>query len=175
MCWEPNLIMGFIDAVVHILNKNKKWIVGGAILYLIPVIYRLTMKNSIVPILDKTLFLYHRNSQIIPVNLETLGTLFLIPSAVGAVLGTTLLENIFNRRLTGFERYLSRVFGSLSFAFLWITIQFIGFNFFNSVAPWGSSLWSSPDVYARNLLVALIVAPLVPYIIELALKIKMRK
>ena len=158
--------MGFFNALTASLNKNKKVIVTGAVLYLLPVIYRFATKNSIVPILDNTLFLYHRNSQITPVNLETLGLTFLIPAAVGAVVGASFLESVFNRRFTGMEKYLARVFGSLSFAFLWIALHFIGYSFFNPVLPWGGHLWAGTEAYARNLLVALVVGPLVPYIFE---------
>ena len=158
--------MGLFSAVLASLNKNKKAIVTGAALYLFPVIYRFATKSSLVPMLNSTLFLYHRNSQITPVNLETLGLTFLIPTAVGAVVGAGFLENIFNRRFTGMEKYLARVFGSLSFAFLWIALHFIGFSFFNPVLPWDGHLWVGTGAYARNLLVALVVGPLVPYIFE---------
>lgn len=100
--------------------------------------------------------------------------MFLIPGAVGAVVGTTFLENIFNRRFTGLEKYMARVFGSIVFAFAWTTVQFFGFLFFNPPGPWGSSLWASPDTYARNLLVALLIAPLVPYVIEFIHKMMKR-
>ncbi len=162
--------MGIVGAAIESLGKNKKWFIGGAILYLLPVFYRLATKTSIVPILNNTLFLYNRNSQITPVNLETLGITFLIPCAVGAVVGTSFLENVFNRRFQGLEKYLAMVFGSLSFAFLWIALHFIGFNFFNPVTPWGTHLWAGTGAYARNLLVALIVGPLVPYVIEFVYK-----
>ncbi len=153
------------------LNKNKKWVTIGAILYLLPVFYRLFTRVSIVPLLDTTIFLRHIDSQIVPVNLETLGMLFVIVGAVGAVVGTSFLEIIFNRRFAGLEKYLARVFGSLTFAFGWTVVQFFGFIFFNPIGPWGNSLWSSPDVYARNLIVALTLAPLVPYLIEFIYKL----
>ncbi|MBI2005330.1 MAG: hypothetical protein HYS80_01040 [Candidatus Aenigmarchaeota archaeon] len=162
--------MRLVGAISESLDKNKKWILFGAIIYLLPVVYRLLTQNSFVPLLDSTLFLSHRDSQIIPVNLETLGALFIIPGALGAAIGTTFLEVIFERRFTRFERYLARVFGSMTLAIGWISVQFFGFLFFNPIGSWGSSLWSGPDVYARNLLVALIVAPLVPYMIEFVYK-----
>lgn len=158
--------MGILQAVIESLNKNKKWVLTGAALYLAPVFYRFLTKNSIVPILNSTLFLRHSDSQIIPVNLETLGITFLLPTAVGAVVGVSFLENVFNRRFTGMEKYLARVFGSLVAAFVWIALQFIGFSFFNPLTPWGTHLWAGTGAYARNLLIALIVAPLVPYAIE---------
>ncbi|MBI1978820.1 MAG: hypothetical protein HYS62_02020 [Candidatus Aenigmarchaeota archaeon] len=164
--------MDILEALLKSLSKNKKWIIVGAIIYLIPVIYRLTTENSFVPFLDNTLFLYQRSSQIIPVNLETLGALFLIPSAIGAIIGVSFLENLFSRRFSGLEKYVGRVFGSLFFAVGWTAMQFSGFVFFNPVGPWGNLLWSGPDVYARNLLVALTVGPLVPYAIEFIYKIK---
>ncbi|MEK6909621.1 MAG: hypothetical protein AABW61_00930 [Candidatus Aenigmatarchaeota archaeon] len=167
--------MGILRAVAESLNKNKKWIVAGAMLYLAPVFYRLVTKTSVVPILDNTLFLYNRNSQIMPVNLETLGITFLIPCAVGAIVGTGFLENIFNRRFQGFEKYLSRVFGSVLFAFAWIALHFIGFSFFKPVTPWGAHLWAGTGAYARNLLIALVVGPLVPYAIEFVYKIARSK
>ena len=162
--------MGLFKALLESLNKNKKWVVAGAILYLIPVFYRFATKSSIVPILNSTLFLYHKNSQITPINLETLGSTFIIPTAVGAIVGTSFLEILFERRFTGLEKYLARVFGSVSFAFLWIAAHYIGSNFFNATAPWGTHLFSSMNFYARNLLVALIVAPIVPYLIEFIYK-----
>lgn len=167
--------MELFKSLIESLNKNKKWIVIGAILYLLPVLYRLVTTNSVVPILDMTLFLRHSDSQILPVNLETLGLMFLIPGAVGAVVGTTFLEHIFNRRFVGLEKYLARIFGSMVFAFGWTAIQFFGFIFLNPVGPWGNSLWSSPDAYARNLLVALTIAPLVPYVIEFVFRFSMKK
>lgn len=158
--------MGFFDSLAVSLNKNKKWIITGAILYLLPVFYRVITKNSVVPILNSTLFLRNVDSQVMPVNLESSGVTFLLPTAVGAIVGASLLENIFNRRFTGMEKYLARVFGSLSFAFLWIALHFIGYNFFNPVTPWGAHLWAGTGAYARNLLVALIAGPLVPYVVE---------
>ena len=152
------------------LNKNKKWIIAGAIFYLLPVFYRVITKNSVVPILNSTLFFRNVDSQVMPVNLESLGVTFLLPTAVGAIVGTSFLENIFNRRFTGMEKYLARVFGSLSFAFLWIALHFIGYSFFNPVTPWGAHLWAGTGAYARNLLIALVVGPLVPYVIEFAYK-----
>lgn len=166
--------MGILQAAAESLNKNKKVIITGAVLYLLPVFYRFATKSSTVPILNNTLFLYHRNSQITPVNLETLGLTFLIPAAVGAVAGQSFLENVFNRRFTGVEKYLARVFGSLSFAFLWIALHFIGSSFFNTVTPWGSSLFAGTTYYARNLLIALVAGPLVPYVIEFVYK-RMKK
>lgn len=158
--------MGLFSAVIESLNKNKKVVLIGAILYLAPVIYRLATKNSVVPFLNKTLFLYHRDLQITPVNLETFGATFLIPCAVGAVAGESLLENIFNRRFTGVEKYLARLFGSLSVAFVWIALHFIVSSFFNTATPWGNNLWAGTGAYARNLLIALVVGPLVPYAVE---------
>lgn len=166
--------MGLFEGAVQSLSKNKKWIAAAGVLYLIPVFYRLITKNSIVPVLDKTLFLYHSNSQTVPVNLETLGTLFVIPGALGAVVGANFLENIFNRRFAGLEKYLARVLGAFSFTLLWIAVHFIGYNFFNPVGPWGTHIWAAPSVYARNLLVAITLAPLVPYAVEFVYK-RMKK
>ncbi len=167
--------MGIVSAVLASLNKNKKAIIAGAVLYLAPVVYRFATKSSIVPLLNSTIFLYHRDSQITPVNLETLGLTFLIPTAVGAVLGQSFLENTFNRRFTGVEKYLARVFGSVSFAFLWIAFHFIGSSFFNITAPWGVSLFAGTTFYARNLLIALVAGPLVPYAIEFIYKLVRKK
>lgn len=158
--------MDFLRAAAESLNKNKKWIMVGAIVYLLPVIYRFATENSLVPLLDDTLFLYHRDSQITPINLDNLRTFFVIPSAIGAIVGASFLENIFERRFSGLEKYLARLFGSLSVAFAWIIIEFVGYSFFNPVGPWGNTILSPPAVYARNLLIALVVAPLVPYLIE---------
>lgn len=162
--------MGFFGALLRSLNKNKKWIIIGAVLYTIPVFYRIITENSFVPLLDTTLFLSHTDSQIMPVNIETLRIFFAVPAAVGAVVGTSFLENIFERRFAGLEKYLARVFGSLSFTFAWIALEFIGYSFFNLVGPWGNPLWAGPSVYGKNLIVALIIAPLVPYAIEFAAK-----
>ena len=167
--------MGIVGAAIESLNKNKKWIVAGAMLYLAPVFFRLVTKNSVVPILDNTLFFYSGNSQIIPVNLETLGVTFLIPCAVGALIGTSFLEGVFSRRFQGFEKYLARVFGSLSLAFAWIVLHFIGFSFFNPVTPWGGHLWAGTGAYAKNLLIALVVGPLVPYVMEFVYKIRIKR
>lgn len=153
------------------LNKNKKWVLIGALLYMIPVIYRYATKHSVVPILDDTLFFYHSNSQTIPVNLETFGIPFIIIGAIGAIFGTTYLEILFNRRFAGFEKYVGRVLGSLFFAFCWVIIQFLGYSFFNPIGPWGNHIWVGPDAYARNLLLALVVSPLIPYLIELIYKL----
>lgn len=158
----PKLVKYAIES----LQENKRWIIIGAILYLIPVFYRLTTGNSFVPILDSTLFLYYRDSQITPVNLEILGALFLIPGSLGAVIGASFLEKVFNRRFAGLEKYLARVLSSLTFGLAFTAIQFFGFLFLNPAGPLGSGLWSAPDAYARNLLVAIIVAPLVPYVFE---------
>ena len=158
--------MGIFEAAVHSLNKIKKWIVTGTAFYLVPIFYRFATNNSLVPILNKTIFLYHKNSQITPVNLETLGITFVIPCAVGAIVGASFMENAFNRRFHGFEKYLARVFGSLLFAFAWIALHFLGNSFFNPVLPWGTHLWAGTGAYARNLLIALVAAPLVPYVIE---------
>ncbi len=152
--------------VVESVKANKWWVILAIILYILPAAYRLSTGNSIIPILNSTLFLYHDESQITPINLEVLGALFLIPGVLGAVLGVTFLEKLSGRKLVGWEKYVARVFGSLSVALGWTAIQFFGFLFFNPSGPWGDSLWASPDAYARNLLVALIVAPLVPYLIE---------
>lgn len=157
---------------VEALKENKKWVIIGIVLYLLPVFYRLTTGNSFVPLLDNTLFLRQSDSQITPVNLETLGALFLIPGVLGAVVGMSFLEKIFSRRFTGVEKYLARVMGSVTVGISWTIIQFFGFLFFNPSGPWGNSLWSSPDVYARNLLVALLAAPLVPYVFELVYKFR---
>ena len=162
--------MGLVGALIHGLNKNKKWIISGAILYLLPVFYRLVTKSSIVPFLNSTLFLRHSDSQIIPVNLETLGVTFIIPTAIGAIVGVSFLESVFNRRFTGMEKYLARVFGSLVAAFAWIALQFIGYSFFNPLTPWGTHLWAGTGAYARNLLIALVVAPFIPYIFEFVYK-----
>ncbi len=159
--------MDISTSLFRSLNKNKKWIVLGAFLYLLPVFYRFATKESVVPILNKTLFIYNSNSQIMLVNLQSLGFLFAIPTAVAALVGTSFLENLFERKFSGFEKYLARVLGSLSFAIFWATVQFIGYNFLNPVGPWGSSVWPSPDnAYVRNFLVALSIGPLLPYIIE---------
>ncbi len=167
--------MQVLKYIVESLKENKRWIIITIMLYLLPVIYRLTTSNSFIPILDSTLFLYHRDFQIIPVNLETLGMLFLIPGALGAVVGTSFLEKIFSRRFTGLEKYLARVLGSLVFGLGWTVVQFFGFLFFNPVGPWGSSLWAGPEVYARNLLIALTIAPLLPYVIEFVYRIRITK
>ena len=123
-------------------------------------------ENFLVPLLDTTLFLYHRDSQITPINLDNLRTLFVIPSAIGAIVGANFLENLFERRFSGLEKYLARLFGSLSVAFAWIIIEFVGYSFFNPVGPWGNTIISPPAVYARNMLIALVVAPLAPYLFE---------
>lgn len=159
--------MGLFSALIASLIKNKKWILAGIALYIAPVLYRFLAKSSVVPILNSTLFLFHQNSQITPVNLETLGLTFLIPSVVGALVGVSFLEHVFDRRFTGFEKYLARVFGSVSLAFLWVAVHFIGSSFFNPVAPWGGQLFAGSNFYARNLLIALVAAPLVTYVIEL--------
>lgn len=158
--------MNILGALVKSLNKNKKWIIIGAIIYLTPLIYRLGTQTSFVPILDSTLFLYHQNSQIIPVNFETLRVLFIIPAAVGAIIGASFLEQIFDRRFAGLEKYLARVFGSLGTTFAWIALEFIGYSFFNPAAPWGNNIWIGPSAYVKNILIALIFAPLVPYVTE---------
>ncbi len=159
--------MGIFSSAIEGLDKNKRWVVSGAILYLIPVFYRLFTKDSIVPIINGTLFLYHKNFQVTPVNLEMIGLTFLIPCAVGAIVGNSFLESLFERRFAGVEKYLSRVFGSLAFAFLWISLHFFGHNFFNPSTPWGNQLWSGSEYYVRNLLLALFIGPLIPYLIEL--------
>ena len=166
--------MGFFSVLAASLNKNKKLILFGAVLYLAPVIYRFATKSSIVPILNTTLFLRNVGSQVTPVNLEMLGITFILPTAVGAIVGTTFLETLFDRKFAGLEKYLARVFGSLSFAFAWIVLQFLGYSFFNPMLPWGTHLWAGTGAYARNLLIALILAPLVPYAIEFIYR-KIRK
>ncbi len=167
--------MGISEALTGSLKKNIKWIILAMLLYLLPVFYRFQTSNSIVPIIDKTLFIYHINSQIVPVNLETLGVTFLIPSALGAIVGLNFLENIFERRFKGMEKYMGLLFGSLAFTFAWISVHYIGYNFITVVLPWGSSLWIGPSAYARNLLVAAIAAPVVPYIIRYAITIILRE
>jgi hypothetical protein len=162
--------MGLVGAVLESLNKNRKWVAIGAILYLLPVFYRILTKDSVVPLLNATLFLRNTGSQITPVNLETVGFTFIIFTAVGAMVGTSFLESIFSRRFAGMEKYLARVFGSLSFTFGWIIIQFLGYSFFNPATIWGSSLWAGPNVYLRSLVIGLAVAPLVPYAIEFLYK-----
>lgn len=167
--------MGLVDAVLKSLGKNKKWIFFGSVLYLLPVLYRFATKNSIVPILNTTLFLRNIASQVTPVNLEMIGVTFILPTAVGAVIGVTFLETLFDRKFVGLEKYLARVFGSLSVAFAWIALQFLGYSFFNPLLPWGTHLWAGTGAYARNLLIALILAPLVPYTIEFIYKISRKR
>ncbi|MBI2545066.1 MAG: hypothetical protein HYW22_00490 [Candidatus Aenigmarchaeota archaeon] len=159
--------MRLVRTILESLGKNWKWIVFGAVLYVLPALYRYFTTNSLVPILDYTLFLYQQNSQIIPVNLETLGALFLIQGSLGAIVGNSFFEMILKRKLEGTEKYLAYVLGSVSFALLWTGVQFVGYNFLNPVGPWGNSVFPSSNVYGRNILISLTVAPLLPYLIEL--------
>jgi len=149
-------------------RKVLKWLGGGMFVYGLPAVYRYVTKNPLLPYLP----LINTSSDYIPSNLpEKLIVNFVAPGGAGAVVGETFVEKFTGKNLSGVKKYLSRVGGSLATTGIWTGIQYLGYtlsNIFNYQWPSGGNPFEPPTFYPFNMLLALTLAPLAPYVVEYA-------
>ena len=156
-----------IDSLKETLKDKKvlKWLVGGIAIYATPAIYRAVTKNPIVPIFP----LVDLKNPYIPKNLyEKLVVNFFAPGGIGAVIGEKYAGKVYGK-LKGVKKYLTRVGGSVGLTGLWTSLQYLGYsvcNYLNYQWPSGGNPFESPNIYPFNILLALTIAPLSPYLIE---------
>jgi len=152
-------------------RRVLKWLGGGMFVYGLPAIYRYVTKNSLLPCLP----VINTPSDYIPSNLpEKLIVNFVAPGGTGAVIGETLVEKSTGQTISGMKKYLSRVGGSLVTTGVWTGIQYLGYtlsNIFNYQWPSGGNPFESPITYPFNMLLALTLAPLAPYVVDYAKKL----
>ncbi|MEM5811589.1 MAG: hypothetical protein QXG91_02505 [Candidatus Aenigmatarchaeota archaeon] len=138
-------------------RKIIEWLIGGATIYGTPAIYRYITRSPILLPEIETLPPY------IPSNLlEKLIVNSVAPGGVGAIIG----EAAFNKSI---RKYIRRIMGSVSLTSIWTLIQYIGYYICDIIKyewPSGGNPFESPNTYPFNLLMALTIAPLFPYLID---------
>ncbi len=146
------------------LLKHKgvlSWCFFGVAVYGLPAAYR-----YITGIEEIQIFPFNKSpSKFIPFNLlEKFVVNPVFPGGVGAALGG---ERIANRY--GYGKYVSRVVGSLTATGIWTGIQYLG-HFACDILkynwPSGGNPFEPPEWYPFNLLIAVTLAPLVPYAVD---------
>jgi len=167
-----NLILKSIQAATQSLKERKGWIAAGITIYGLPAFYRAVTRS------DLPLPLLETSNDYIPKNLvEKLLVNPIAPGGVGAVIGETFVEKLTNRENRGSRKYLSRVFGSLTATSIWTGIQYLGYTVCDILKyewPSGGNPFESPNVYPFNILIAISLAPLVPYAADF-LKLKTKR
>ena|GEM_PF-2994327 len=150
--------------------KDKKvlgWLFGGMFVYGLPALYRYVTKNIMIPYMP----LIETPSEYIPSNLiEKLIVNFIAPGGTGAVVGETFIEKSKGINLSGTKKYLARVFGSVATTSVWAGIQYLGNTICDIVKyewPSGGNPFEPPNIYPFNILIALTLAPLSPYLGDL--------
>jgi hypothetical protein len=150
--------------------KDKRvlgWLFGGMFVYGSPAFYRYVTKNIIIPYMP----LIQSPSEYIPSNLiEKLIVNFIAPGGTGAVVGETFIEKSKGINLSGTKKYLARVFGSVATTSVWAGIQYLGNTICDIVKyewPSGGNPFEPPNFYPFNILLALTLAPLSPYLGDL--------
>jgi len=167
-----NLTLKSISTIAQSLKERKRWIATGITIYGLPAFYRAVTRS------DLPLPLFETSNEYIPKNLiEKLLVNPIAPGGVGAVIGETFIEKFTNRKNKGLRKYLSRVFGSIVTTGIWTGIQYLGYTVCDMLKyewPSGGNPFESPNVYPFNILIAISLAPLVPYAADL-LKLKTKR
>lgn len=153
--------------------KEKRvitWVGVGSSLYLMPAIYRYITQNPIIPYFP----IIKTQTPYIPPNIfEKLIVNPIFPGGVGAVIGETIVEKTSNT-FYKVKKYISRVFGSVTTTALWSLFQYIGYSISEIMRfEWtpGQNPFEPPNIYPFNMIIALTLAPLVPYAVEYVKKL----
>jgi len=143
------------------------WLGFGCGVYGIPAGYRYITTNDLLPYLP----IIESPSEYIPSNLiEKLIVNSITPGGVGAVVGETFIEKSKGINLSGTKKYLARVFGSVATTSVWAGIQYLGYTICDILKyewPSGGNPFEPPNIYPFNVLLALTLAPLSPYLGDL--------
>jgi len=172
--YEERMVARTLSALKETLKEKRtwKWLGFGMVVYGIPAIYRAITHNSELPFLPSI----SPPNKYIPANLyEKLLVNFIAPGGVGAIVGEEFIKKYCRCELSKIKKYLSRLFGSVTTTLAWTSIQYLGYTIYETYikygGPWGGNPWESPSVYPFNLLMAIIFAPLFPYVVEYLEKI----
>ena len=136
------------------LQSKRFWVwqIGGAVIYLIPVLIRLATGNVVLPVLG--LLEIPWIDHWIPGNVaEKILVNAFFPGAAGAVAGEIFYENLKGPALSASRKYLRRLTGALIWVSLWSLFQLWG-NFQNIIGSYGGNLFEYPMVYPLNFLLA---------------------
>ncbi|MDR0492395.1 MAG: hypothetical protein LBH74_01970 [Nitrososphaerota archaeon] len=142
------------QALVSTLSSRRFWIwqIGGAIIYLIPVLIRLVSGNVVLPVMGllETPWIGHW----IPGNLvEKIFVNAFFPGAAGAVAGEIFLKNLNGPYQNSKEKHLRRLVGALLWVTIWTLFQWWG-NLQSIIASYGGNLFEYPSVYPLNFALA---------------------
>jgi hypothetical protein len=128
------------------------WVIGGAIIYAVPVAIRLATGNVILPVLS--LVATPWIGMYIPGNLfEKILVNAFFPGGAGAVAGEIFFSSAKSKTLIGREKYVARLYGALSATAVWSLVQFSG-GLLEIAGSWGGSLFEYPTVFPLNFLLA---------------------
>ncbi|MEM5836621.1 MAG: hypothetical protein QW451_00545 [Candidatus Aenigmatarchaeota archaeon] len=171
-------IKDFVDRALYTTKETfkdkrvQKWTVCGIVTYGLPAFYRAITRNPDLPYIP----LIVSQNEYIPVNLpEKLIVNPIAPGGVGAVIGETFIKKF--KATERIEKYVSRVIGSVATTTIWTSIQYCGHVLCDMLKiqwPSGGNPFEPPNVYPFNLLIALTLAPLIPYVVDY-LKLKMKR
>ncbi|MGD6852677.1 MAG: hypothetical protein ACQCN6_11520 [Candidatus Bathyarchaeia archaeon] len=144
----------FRNALASTFKSKRFWIwqIGGAIIYAIPAIIRLSTANVVLPILGllETPWIGYW----IPGNIvEKILVNAFFPGAAGAIAGEIFFFYLSGPALTGRDKYKRRLKGALVWVTLWSLFQLWG-NFQNIIGSYGGNLFEYPMVYPLNFLLA---------------------
>lgn len=141
-------------ALANTLSSKRFWAwqIGGAIIYLIPALIRLTSGNVALPVLS--LFEIQWIGHWIPGNLvEKILINAFFPGAAGAMAGEIFLSNIKGSAQNSKEKHLRRLTGALLWVTTWTLFQWWG-NLQSIIASYGGNLFEYPSVYPLNFALA---------------------
>ena len=128
------------------------WLIGGAVIYAIPVAVRLATGNVILPVLS--LVATPWIGMYVPANLvEKILVNAFFPGGAGGVAGEIFFSSAKSKTLIGRELYVARLYGALLAVAVWSLFQLSG-GLLNIAGPWGGNLFEYPTVYPLNFLLA---------------------
>ena len=144
----------FWHALVATLRSRRfwGWQIGGAIIYLIPVLIRLISGNVVLPVLGlfETPWIGHW----IPGNLvEKILVNAFFPGAAGAIAGEIFLSQLKGPPQNTKGKYVWRLAGALLWVAVWTLFQWWG-NLQNIIGSYGGNLFEYPFVYPLNFALA---------------------
>lgn len=151
-------------------KRTLLWIIGGALFYGTPAIFRYVEATDFLPFQKYSQPL--SNFPYIPgpaFLFEKLIVNFVAPGGVGAVLGDTYASVRAGREPTTKEKARARIAGSIALTIVWTLVQYLGFTLSQMTSyafPSGSNPFEGPMYYPLNLVIAILWAPLAPYLTE---------
>jgi len=128
------------------------WQIGGAIIYIVPVLIRLATGNVLLPILSFLAVPWI--DHYIPGNLvEKILVNAFFPGGAGAVAGEIFYVNRNGEPVKRRQKYLARLGGAMLQTGAWSLFQLWG-NMQNIIGSYGGNLFEYPMVFPLNFLLA---------------------